>query len=75
MTLRTNALVFAFYTIPRMEMSGWNYLPHPRQEDIIDNGSPRDTAQETEGSDDDGKADDPVDVLRPEDLSRESERG
>lgn len=45
-------------------------IPDPGKEDVEDNGSPANTAQETQGQDDDGECHDPVDVLCKEDLVR-----
>lgn len=46
-------------------------IPDPGKEDVENNGSPANTAQETQGKDGDGECHDPVDVLCKKDLVRD----
>jgi len=46
-------------------------IPDPGKENVEDNGSPANTAEQTQGQDDDGECHDPVDVLCKEDLVRD----
>lgn len=46
--------------------------PDPREEDLVEDGGPRDTAQQAEGDDNNGEEDDPADILGPEDLANET---
>ena len=60
-----------FTSVIYPHLSGEVYIPDPGKEDVEDNGSPANTAQETKSQDGDGECHDPVDVLCKEDLIRD----
>lgn len=55
-------------------ISRFSHLPCPRQGDVVEDSSPRDTAEKAEGDAQDWEADNPVNVLGIEDLSSQLER-